>query len=75
MTWALLIWSAIHIIWIVAGLASVEECPYQTVQECEFYDAGTAIGAGIGVGLVLAIWFAGFIVLSIIWFMTKPRGE
>ena len=34
----------------------------------------TDIGTGIGVTLIGGLWFVGFLVLSIVWFMTRPRG-
>ena len=33
-----------------------------------------AVGLDIGLTLIFGTWFAGFIVLSVIWFMTKPDG-
>ena len=32
-------------------------------------------GTVIGVGVVLAVGFAGFVVLSLIWFMTRPQSS
>ena len=70
MTWVLLIWTALCAIWLIAGVAGVDECPPGDTA-CE---AGTAIGAGIGIVLIFFVWFIGFIIASIIWFMTKPKG-
>jgi hypothetical protein len=33
------------------------------------------VGTGIGVALVIFLWFFGFVVLSIIWFMTRRKGR
>jgi hypothetical protein len=42
-------------------------------QECEdASNAGVAIGASIGLGSIFMFWFIGFVVLAIVWFMTKP---
>lgn len=74
-TWALVIWTTVFVIWIVAGIASV---PVPTVADCGVLDqqtcqAATNIGAGIGVTFLLIVWFIGFLILSLIWFMSRPR--
>ena len=71
MTWALWIWSALIIVWMVAGGGSaandcVEEADQTLREACE-------AGAGIGILLIAFIGFVGFVFLSIIWFMTRPR--
>jgi hypothetical protein len=33
------------------------------------------VGTGIGIALVFLLWFLGFVVLSLVWFMTRPRGR
>jgi hypothetical protein len=35
--------------------------------------AGCELGTGIGAGLVVTLWFMGFIVLALIWFMTRSK--
>jgi hypothetical protein len=68
-TWALIVWSAGITIWLVAGL-STRGCQdddgaiSQTV--CE-------IGTGVGVGVILVVGFMGFVVLSLIWLMSRRR--
>jgi hypothetical protein len=74
MTWAILVFSGLMLVWMIAG-ASTEVCGDYAPgtldrQSCE---AGEDVGTGIGVAVIAFIWFAGFIVLSIIWFMTRPR--
>ncbi len=69
MTWVLLIWTTLCAIWLIAGLAGVEDCPSGDTA-CE---VGTAIGAGIGITLIIIVWFMGFIISSIVWFMTRPK--
>jgi hypothetical protein len=78
MTWAILIFTALMAIWAIAGAGSADNHAYclrhhgvLTVQECE--DARNT-GTGIGVFLLFLLWMTGFIILSIIWFMTRPRG-
>ena len=71
MTWVLVIFTVVMLVWIVAGAGSGGECPPGTA-DCESYLAGEAIGSGIAATMLFAIWFVGFIILSIIWFMTRP---
>ena len=81
MTWALLIWSVLMLIWVIAAAGNASSSAHEycmthheflSMRECEsLHEAGT----GVGVGLVIGLWFFGFVVLSIIWFMTRPRGR
>jgi hypothetical protein len=70
-TWALVIWTGLIALWLVAGLSAVGNTPAGTEAE----QAGRAIGAGIGVTLILFIWFIGFIVLGLIWLMSRPKDN
>jgi hypothetical protein len=80
MTWVLIVWCAIILVWAIAGGASADHsaannCIQQSAgvlspQDCQnAADAGT----GIGVAIVLLIGFVGFAFFSMIWFMTRPR--
>jgi hypothetical protein len=83
MTWVLIIFSTILFAWMIgagvsAGNSVASDCAKDpsvtsgvlTKQEC--IDASNA-GTGIGIGLLFFLWFMGFVVLGIIWFMTRPR--
>jgi hypothetical protein len=87
MTWAIHVWNAIFVIWILWGIFNVSQinaadtCSTDpsvlngilTQSQCEdASNAGTAIGAGLGFSMILGLWFVGFVVLAIIWLMTKP---
>jgi len=76
MTYVLWAWIILIIVWIAVGAhnahhAVQQACTGQTYQQlCQSAgDTGTAIG----VGVIIMIGFFGFIVLSLIWLMTKPR--
>jgi hypothetical protein len=71
MTWVLWAWTAIFAVWIIAGIAdrASKNCPPDDQLCINASDAGTSIG----VGLVFFLWFIGFVVLSLIWFMTRPQ--
>ncbi len=72
MTWALIAWSVLILVWAIAGGGDANsECRADAVTQLE-RDACDA-GTGIGVAIVLVIGFCGFVVLSLIWFMTRPR--
>jgi TM2 domain-containing membrane protein YozV len=75
MTWVLIIWSALIIIWMIAGSAG-NDCANQAGDAfLSQKDAQSACeaGTGIGVALVALIGFFGFVFLSFIWFMTRPK--
>jgi len=75
MTWVLNVWNVIFLIWVIAGVASraSKNCPPgANHQLCvNASDAGT----GIGVALIMVLWFIGFVVLALVWLMTRRRGR
>ena len=46
-----------------------------TGTELENCQAATAIGGGIGVTFLIIIWFIGFIVLGLVWLMSRPKDN
>jgi hypothetical protein len=87
MTWLILVFSAVMLVWLVGGAASnpdvtraeVAECAeggFFTEEECrDTLEAAGDIGTGIGVSLIFLLWFVGFVTLSIVWFMTRRPGR
>lgn len=73
MTWVLNIWNVIFLIWLIVGVASrpSKDCPSTDTLCINASDAGT----GIGVALIMILWFLGFVVLSLVWFMTRGKGR
>ncbi|HWM54199.1 MAG TPA: hypothetical protein VNO20_02255 [Solirubrobacterales bacterium] len=71
MTWALIVWSTLILLWAIAGAAGSDCTSEATQLEQEACEAGT----GIGVALILFIGFIGFVFLSLIWLMTRPKGR
>jgi hypothetical protein len=73
MTWAI-------VLWIVLGVASTDNAghcareahPFLSQRACT--DAANA-GTGIGVALLVFLWFLGFVILSLVWLMTRPKGR
>jgi hypothetical protein len=75
-TWALVIFSVLMLIWIATGIGAVSnECGGLTGTELETCQAATAIGGGIGVTFLVVVWFIGFIVLGLIWLMSRPKDN
>jgi hypothetical protein len=70
-SWLIVIWTALFAIWIIAAIASrpSTDC-VSGDQLCQ--DASDA-GTGIGVGILFFLWFLGFVVLSLIWLMTRTK--
>ena len=56
MTWLILLWTV-----IVLGFGAM------TAGE-----TGDALAGGFAVTFAFAVWFVGFIIFSIVWFMTRP---
>ncbi len=76
MTWVILVWCIVMAIWIVGGALSADsaqDCAGEAYREaCE---AGSDVGTGVAVIALWFIWFFGFIALSLIWFMSRPKGR
>jgi hypothetical protein len=81
MTWAILVWTAIFTVWIGGGIG------YRPSKDCatdpavvsgtlslDSCQAASDVGTGIGVVLIGFLWFIGFIVLSLVWFISRPRA-
>ena len=64
-TWLILIWTGLMASWAIDGASRVA-CAANNCQ------AGTVIGDGNSWPFIFAVWFVGFIVLSIAWRMTRP---
>lgn len=78
MTWALLLWTGIFIIWSIAGSdnsSAVRDCVNNSSGYLNQHDCQTAadVGTGIGLTLIWGLWFIGFVILSIVWFMTRQK--
>jgi len=77
MTWALVAWSFLMGVWAIgAVVAAKADCARETGSEfLSRHDAVALCQAGgMGAAAVLfVVWFVGFIILSIIWFMSRPR--
>src|SRR5437879_10658837 len=68
MTWALWIWSAVFTVWIIAAISTrtSKDCPPGNQLCTDASDTGT----GLAVVLLILLWFLGFVVFSLILFMS-----
>ena len=66
-SWALLIWTVIMGIWAIGG--GSQNCGGKVGSDLTYCQAGT----GIGITLIIGLWLMGFIVLSLIWMMSRPH--
>lgn len=75
-TWALVLFSVLMLVWIVGGVSSVSDnCDGLSGTDLTACQAGTAIGGGLGVTFLIIIWFIGFLVLGLIWLMSRPKDN
>ena len=63
--------------WAIGGAATADnaaQCANDTVLGAETCTDARNAGTGIAVVLIFLLWFVGFIILSLIWFMSRPKG-
>lgn len=71
MTWVLIIWSALILVWAVAGGGSAaSDCADEATEAAR---SACEAGTGIGIAIILLIGFFGFMFFGLIWLMTRPR--
>lgn len=75
MTWTIWGWTILCAIWIGTGIASVSHVKCSGDLSASTCHAATNVGAGIGVFLIFMIWLIVFLLLSVIWFMSRSRGR
>jgi len=68
-TWALAIFNVLILVWLVTGLNAAGSVPVGSEAE----EVGRAIGTGIGVTFIAFTWFVGFVVLGLVWLMSRPK--
>lgn len=64
--------------WAVAGSNSANSsCKSEgsDVLSAQTVSDACDIGTGIGVALIVVLWFVGFIVLALIWLMSRPKAQ
>jgi len=75
MTWFILVVQVLFLIWIISGANSAaDNCAGLTGDDLTICQAGTAIGASIGIGLIIFLWAIVDVILGVIWLITN-RGQ
>jgi hypothetical protein len=75
MTWAVIAWTTLILVWMIGGAAS-NDCASETgsgLLSDQDAQAACEVGTGLGVVAIAFFGFFGFVFLSIIWFMTRPK--
>ncbi len=72
MSWLIIVFTVIMGIWIAGAVGSETECPPNVVN-CAAYQSGADVGRGLAVVVLFFIWLIGFLVLAVLWFMTRGR--
>ena len=68
LTYVVLGWNALMVVWVVSALASQEPCEPGLEDAC---NAGTALG----IGFIMVIAALGDVILGVLWLVTKPSGK
>ena len=77
MTWVVLGFNVLMVIWIVAGAASAThnpQCAHTAVLGAKACQNAANAGAGIGVGLLIGLWAFGDVILGVLWMVTRGRS-
>ena len=68
--WSFVIWNVLMLWWLIAGMKGVSEV--QATGKAE--EAGRAVGAVLGGGVIIAIWVAGSVILGLFVLFTRPKA-
>lgn len=77
MTWVILAWNVLMVVWIIAGVASATHnpsCAHTAVLGAKTCQNATDAGAGIGVSVLVVLWVLGDIILGVLWLVTRGRS-
>jgi fatty acid desaturase len=73
--WVFLAIQALFLIWIIAGASSAgDNCAGKTGDALDACQAGTAVGAGIGITLIIFLWVAVDVILGITYLIFRRRS-
>jgi hypothetical protein len=75
MTWVVLAFNVLMLIWLIAGISTVgnNDCASQTYADaCQ---TGADVGASIGIGIILFVWALGDVILGVVWMVTRKTPE
>ena len=70
--WTFILFNVLMILWLVGYFGTVGEIVGSSTSDAE--QAGAAVGATIGTGMILTFWVLGDIILGLLVLFTKPKG-
>lgn len=70
--WLFILFNLLMIAWVIGGMISVSEVAETAQSDAE--QAGAAIGATLGMGMLLGLWVLGDLILGILVLFTRPKG-
>jgi len=68
--WTFIAFNLLMVFWIVGGVSGNVE-NMETMSSAE--QTGAAIGTGLGVAMLIALWVAGDFILGLFTFFTRPK--
>ena len=77
LSWVIIVVNILFVWWIFGGVGSAvnDSCKGLTGDDLTTCQAGTAVGAGIGVFFILILWVMIDIILLVIFLVTKKKGR
>ena len=69
--WTFIAFNLLMILWVVAGVSATSDVSATAINDAE--RAGAAIGATIGIGLIVGLWAVGDIILGMFVLLTRRK--
>lgn len=70
--WSFILFNLLMVVWLFAYFGIIDEGMQGATSEAE--QAGTAIGATLGVGMLVMLWALGDIILGMFVLFTRPKA-
>lgn len=70
--WVFLAVNVLFLVWLIAGVGSVDTTP-PAGANAEAFEAGTAIGAGVGAMMIIFLWVSVDVILGIGYLVFRKK--
>lgn len=70
--WLFIIFNLFMLYWLISGMGAGAEVMNSAASDAE--RAGAAIGAGLGMSMILGLWAIGDIILGLFVLFTRPKS-
>lgn len=70
--WLFILFNVLMALWVIGGFLTVGDVV--TTAQSDAEQAGAAIGATLGMGMLLGFWVVGDIILGLLVLFTRPKG-